>query len=144
MTLDLQHTTIGFIGTGVMGRSMAGHLLAAGYPLRVCNRSRAKAADLVQHGAVWCDTPAAVAAGCDVVITIVGFPRDVADVAAGVFDYSLLGVVQGFTDKKVGVALVARILGLDLIQGLVKADFLHVTVVLVRRPAHSGALCGTP
>ncbi len=68
---------IGFIGTGVMGRSMAGHLLAAGHPLRVHNRTRAKADPLVAAGAVWCDTPGELAAGSDVVITMVGCPRDV-------------------------------------------------------------------
>jgi 3-hydroxyisobutyrate dehydrogenase len=62
---------------------MAGHLLAAGHPLRVYNRSRDKARALVERGAVWCDTPAAAAAGCDVVITMVGYPRDVEEVWLG-------------------------------------------------------------
>lgn len=74
---------IGFIGLGIMGHSMAGHLLAAGHPLRVYNRTRASAQPLVDAGAVWCDTPADVAAGCDVVITIVGYPRDVEQVWLG-------------------------------------------------------------
>lgn len=74
---------IGFIGLGIMGRSMAGHLLAAGHPLRVYNRTRASAQPLVDAGAVWCDTPGAVAAGSDVVITIVGYPRDVEEVWLG-------------------------------------------------------------
>jgi len=77
------HATVGFIGTGVMGRSMAGHLLDAGHHLLVYNRSRDKAGDLLRRGAVWCDTPAALAAGCDVVFTIVGFPADVAEVYLG-------------------------------------------------------------
>ncbi|MFI4927254.1 MAG: NAD(P)-dependent oxidoreductase [Burkholderiales bacterium] len=74
---------IGFIGLGIMGRSMAGHLLAAGHPLRVYNRTRESAQPLLDAGAVWCDTPGAVAAGSDVVITIVGYPRDVEQVWLG-------------------------------------------------------------
>jgi 3-hydroxyisobutyrate dehydrogenase len=76
-------TTIAFIGTGVMGRSMAGHLLDAGYALRVHNRTREKAEPLVQRGAVWADTPGDAADGADVVITIVGYPADVEEVYLG-------------------------------------------------------------
>ena len=68
---------IGFIGTGVMGLSMAGHLLAAGYPLSVFNRTRERAGTLVSQGAAWCDSPGEVAASSDIIITIVGFPKDV-------------------------------------------------------------------
>ncbi len=66
-----------FIGTGVMGRSMAGHLQKAGHRLHVHNRTKAKAEDLIAAGAVWHDTPGAAAAQADFVITIVGYPRDV-------------------------------------------------------------------
>jgi 3-hydroxyisobutyrate dehydrogenase len=69
--------SIAFIGTGVMGRSMAGHLLQAGHPLHVFNRTRAKAQPLLDAGAHWHDTPGAAAAQADFVITIVGFPADV-------------------------------------------------------------------
>lgn len=68
---------IGFIGTGVMGRSMAGHLLEAGHGLTVYNRTRDKAAKLLQRGARWAGTPRQVAANAEVVFTIVGFPHDV-------------------------------------------------------------------
>jgi 3-hydroxyisobutyrate dehydrogenase len=68
---------VGFIGLGIMGSSMAGHLLQAGHPLHVYNRSRAKADALVAQGASWCDTPGDVAAASDIVITMVGFPHDV-------------------------------------------------------------------
>ncbi len=74
---------IGFIGLGIMGASMAGHLLAAGHPLSVSNRSKDKAADLLARGAIWCDTPAEVARRSDVVITIVGYPTDVEQVWRG-------------------------------------------------------------
>jgi 3-hydroxyisobutyrate dehydrogenase len=76
-------TVIGFIGTGVMGRSMAGHLLDAGYKLFVYNRTKDRADDLVGRGASWCSTPGEVAAQADVTITIVGFPKDVEEVYFG-------------------------------------------------------------
>jgi 3-hydroxyisobutyrate dehydrogenase len=74
---------IGFIGIGVMGRSMAGHLLNAGYPLHVNNRTQAKAQELLDKGAQWQDSPGKVAAVSDVIITIVGFPNDVEAVYLG-------------------------------------------------------------
>ena len=74
---------IGFIGTGVMGLSMAGHLLDAGYPLGVFNRTRERAEPLLERGAEWHEGPGALAAASDVVITIVGFPADVESVYLG-------------------------------------------------------------
>lgn len=70
-------TTIGFVGTGVMGAAMAGHLIDAGYSLRVHNRTRSKAQPLLAKGAVWCETPGETAHEADVVITMVGYPADV-------------------------------------------------------------------
>jgi len=75
--------TIGFIGLGVMGQSMAGHLLAAGNRLQVHTRTRAKAGELLDRGAIWADSPAALARACDIVFTIVGFPQDVEAVYLG-------------------------------------------------------------
>lgn len=68
---------VGFIGLGIMGSSMAGHVQAAGYELHVFNRTRAKADELVARGAVWHDRPGELAAACDAVISIVGMPDDV-------------------------------------------------------------------
>jgi len=62
---------------------MAGHLLAAGYPLHVFTRPRSKAEGLLAAGAVWCDSPEAVAAAAEIVITIVGMPTDVEEVYFG-------------------------------------------------------------
>jgi 3-hydroxyisobutyrate dehydrogenase len=76
-------TRVGFIGLGNMGRHMAGHLLAAGHPLFVFNRSRDKADELIARGAQWCATPGEVAAKVDVVITMVGYPHDVEQVYLG-------------------------------------------------------------
>jgi 3-hydroxyisobutyrate dehydrogenase len=74
---------VGFVGTGVMGRSMAGHLIGAGYRLRVSNRTREKAVPLLERGAVWCDTPAEAADGAAAVITMLGYPADVEQVCLG-------------------------------------------------------------
>jgi 3-hydroxyisobutyrate dehydrogenase len=76
-TLTPDTTTIAFIGTGVMGKSMAGHLIKAGYSLNIYNRTRSKADELIDSGANWCDTPGDAAANAQVIITIVGFPQDV-------------------------------------------------------------------
>jgi 3-hydroxyisobutyrate dehydrogenase len=74
---------IGWIGTGVMGSSMAGHLLEAGHEVSVHNRTRARADPLVERGARWADTPAAAAEGAELVGLMVGVPADVAAVALG-------------------------------------------------------------
>jgi 3-hydroxyisobutyrate dehydrogenase len=70
-------SSIAFIGTGVMGRSMAGHLQKAGHSLHVYNRTKEKAQALVDAGARWHDSAGSAAAEADFVITIVGFPADV-------------------------------------------------------------------
>jgi len=74
---------IGWIGTGVMGNHMCGHILDGGFPVRVYNRTFEKAQALVDRGAVWCDSPAAVAARSDIIFAIVGFPQDVRAVFLG-------------------------------------------------------------
>ncbi len=74
---------IGWIGTGIMGRSMCGHLLAAGHTVTVYSRTRQKADELVGRGAVWADSPRAVAAASEIVVTMVGFPADVREVYFG-------------------------------------------------------------
>jgi 3-hydroxyisobutyrate dehydrogenase len=74
---------IGWIGTGVMGSSMCGHLVAAGYQATVYNRSRSKSKPLVDRGAVEADSPKQVAESSDIIFTIVGFPSDVREVTLG-------------------------------------------------------------
>ena len=71
--------SIGWIGTGMMGGPMAGHLLDAGYELAVFNRTASRADDLVARGARRAAGPADAAAGADIVVTMVGFPTDVRD-----------------------------------------------------------------
>jgi len=74
---------IGWIGTGVMGASMAGHLQKAGHALSVFSRTKKKAEGLIEKGAQWYGSPAEVAANADIVFTIVGLPPDVREVYLG-------------------------------------------------------------
>ena len=83
MNLSPGSTRIGWIGTGVMGSSMCGHLLAAGFSATVYNRTKAKAEKLLAGGARWAEGPQAVAAAADVVFTMVGYPADVRQVVLG-------------------------------------------------------------
>jgi 3-hydroxyisobutyrate dehydrogenase len=83
MSVEPGRTAIGWIGTGVMGSSMCGHLLDAGYAVTVHTRTRSRAESLLVRGAAWAGTPAEVAAASDVVFTIVGFPADVREVVLG-------------------------------------------------------------
>ncbi|HEY2604757.1 NAD(P)-dependent oxidoreductase [Paraburkholderia sp. RL18-103-BIB-C] len=77
MNQSASKPAVGFIGLGIMGASMAARLAAAGYPLHVYNRTRAKAEPLIEAGASWHATPKALAEASDVIITIVGMPDDV-------------------------------------------------------------------
>lgn len=77
---DAATTRIGWIGTGVMGTSMCGHLIDAGYRATVYSRTRARAQSLLDRGAAWADTPAQAAAAADVTFTMVGYPADVREV----------------------------------------------------------------
>lgn len=74
---------IGFIGIGVMGESMARHLMEKGHALTVYNRTKSKAERLLAEGAAWAESAGACAKDQDAVITIVGFPKDVEEVYLG-------------------------------------------------------------
>jgi len=74
---------VGWIGTGVMGRSMAGHVQAAGHELYVYNRTKAKAEELLNKGATWCDSPTQVATKSEILFSIVGLPIDVEETYLG-------------------------------------------------------------
>ena len=76
-------TKIGWIGLGVMGSSMCGHLVDKGFAASVFTRTRGKADALMAKGATWADSPRAVAEQSDVVFAIVGFPSDVREVMLG-------------------------------------------------------------
>ena len=76
-------SNIGWIGIGVMGRSMCGHLLAAGHSVRVHTRTKASAESILAAGAKWCERPGDVAKDSEFVFTIVGYPADVRAVYLG-------------------------------------------------------------
>ena len=81
--MPLLPRSIAFIGTGIMGSRMAGHLIMNGHPLHVHNRTREKAEALLERGATWHDTPESAANAADVVITMLGLPSDVEQVYFG-------------------------------------------------------------
>jgi 3-hydroxyisobutyrate dehydrogenase len=100
---------IGFIGLGVMGRSMARHLLEADYHLSVHNRTKARADEALARGAEWLDSPGDVAAASDVVITMVGYPHDVEAIyfgAAGIIARATPGAL--LIDMTTSTPLLAR------------------------------------
>jgi 3-hydroxyisobutyrate dehydrogenase len=83
MSMTNERKTVGFIGLGIMGTSMAGHILDGGHDLIVYNRTEAKARPLLDKGAVWAANPGDLATLSDIVITIVGYPRDVEEIYLG-------------------------------------------------------------
>ena len=89
-----QNTTVGWVGTGVMGAAMLARLQEAGYPSVVYTRTKEKAQPLLDAGARWADSPRAVARQSDVTFTIVGFPNDVREVYFGE-DGLLAGAREG-------------------------------------------------
>lgn len=74
---------IGFIGTGVMGKSIVKHLLHANYDVTVYSRTKEKAEHLLSLGAKWADTPAKASVDQEVIFTMVGYPQDVEEVYFG-------------------------------------------------------------
>lgn len=89
---------IGWIGTGVMGAAMCGHVLRGGHRVVVHTRTRSKAQELLDAGARWVDDPQAVARECAVIITMVGFPEDVQEVYWGP-----RGILNGLSEGAIAV-----------------------------------------
>ncbi len=83
MNIEPGKTRIGWIGLGVMGRSMCAHVMDHGFSMTVFTRTRATAASVLEKGALWAASPKAVAEQSDVVFSIVGFPHDVREVILG-------------------------------------------------------------
>ncbi|WP_106494947.1 NAD(P)-dependent oxidoreductase [Lentibacillus sp. Marseille-P4043] len=81
--MQANETTIGFIGTGVMGKSMAENLMKAGYPLVIHTRTKEKAQTLLDNGALWKNTIVELTDAADVIITMVGYPQDVEEIYFG-------------------------------------------------------------
>lgn len=76
-------TKIGFIGTGVMGKSMVENLVKSGYPVSIYTRTKLKAEELIAEGAAWVNTIKELASTVDILITMVGYPSDVEEVYFG-------------------------------------------------------------
>ena len=74
---------IGFVGVGIMGKSMVRNLMKAGFEVSIYTRTRSKVEDVIGEGAIWCDSVAECAKGRDAVISIVGYPKDVIEVYFG-------------------------------------------------------------
>ncbi|AIK35444.1 NAD-binding of NADP-dependent 3-hydroxyisobutyrate dehydrogenase family protein (plasmid) [Bacillus pseudomycoides] len=81
--MDNKNLVVGFIGTGVMGKSMAMHTLNAGHSVLVYNRTPAKAEELIKQGAIFEETVSELASKSDVIITMVGYPQDVKEIYLG-------------------------------------------------------------
>ena len=74
---------IGFVGVGIMGKSMVRNLMKAGFEVSIYTRTKSKVEDVIGEGAIWCDSVAECAKGRDAVISIVGYPKDVIEVYFG-------------------------------------------------------------
>ena len=74
---------IGFIGVGIMGKSMVRNLMKAGYEVAIYTRTRSKVEDIIGEGAIWCGSAGECAKGRQAVISIVGYPKDVEDIYFG-------------------------------------------------------------
>ena len=76
-------TSLGFIGTGVMGSSMVSHLLSNGHRVAIYNRTKEKASPLLAKGATWASSPKEIASNCQVIFTMLGYPEDVKKIYFG-------------------------------------------------------------
>jgi len=92
----MKNKKIGWIGTGIMGKPMAMHLLNAGYTVNVNNRTKSKAQELIDEGSTWYDTPAELTKNSDIVVTIIGYPKDVEQVYFGAD-----GIFQGMKQNTI-------------------------------------------
>jgi len=119
--MSFTKNTIGFVGIGVMGKSMAGHLRAAGHEVHVYTRTRSKAEALIAEGAIWEARVAGLAEKCDRIITMVGYPTDVEEVyfgPAGLIENAkagtlLIDMTTSRPDLAVRIAQVAAAKGLE-------------------------------
>lgn len=85
---------IGFIGTGVMGKSIVKHFLTAGHEVAVYNRTKSKTDELIEKGATWQETPAKVTNASEIIFSMVGYPSDVEEIyygTDGIFSIDVAG-----------------------------------------------------
>jgi 3-hydroxyisobutyrate dehydrogenase len=128
--------TVALLGTGIMGAGMARNILAAGLPLRVWNRSPAKAAPLGDAGATVAPTPADAVRDADVIVTMLGDAGHVREVMERAADGLRPGQAWAQTTT-VGVAPLATLAALAAEQGLLLVD---APVLGTRQPAEQGTL----
>jgi len=115
---------IGWIGTGVMGASMLGHLIERGYQAFVHTRTKEKARGLIEKGAVWSSSVADLAPRADIVFTMVGYPSDVRNVylsPGGILEHAKPGSVLADMTTTLP-ALAIEIHELALSKGLLSLD----------------------
>lgn len=74
---------IGFIGVGIMGKSMVRNLMKSGFDVSIYTRTKSKAADVIEEGATWAESIKECVNGKDAIITIVGYPKDVEEIYFG-------------------------------------------------------------
>ena len=135
-----ENSAIAFIGTGVMGRSMAGHLLAAGHALHVYNRTRDKARPLLDKGAHWHDSAGEAAAQAGVVITMLGFPADVEQSylgAGGIVEKAPAGAL--LIDMTTSSPLLARRIAAAAMERGLEALDAPVSVMVMGKVVASGS-----
>lgn len=92
----IKKSHIGFVGTGVMGKSIVKHLMNGGHEVTIYTRTKEKAEDLLELGAKWAETPGEVSSQVDIIFTMVGYPSDVVEVynsANGIFENGKEGLV---------------------------------------------------
>jgi 3-hydroxyisobutyrate dehydrogenase len=87
------HTQLGWIGTGVMGRSMSGHLHRSGYPVSLYSRTKDKAQPLLDAGLTWSHSIQELAATCEVVFVMVGLPSEAKEVFDAIFEVIKPGTI---------------------------------------------------
>ncbi len=107
--MKVENCNVGFIGLGVMGKSMAERLRAAGAKMHVYTRTKSAALAILSKGATWYDTPADLAANCSIIFTIVGYPKDVEEVyfgEKGLFKTAKTGTV--FADMTTSSPVLAK------------------------------------
>ncbi|HOB20333.1 MAG TPA: NAD(P)-dependent oxidoreductase [Candidatus Atribacteria bacterium] len=74
---------IGFIGVGIMGKPMVRNLMKHGFEMQIYTRTKSKALDIISEGASWRDSVAECVRDADIVMTMVGYPKDVEEVYFG-------------------------------------------------------------
>lgn len=123
---------IGWIGTGLMGNPMVKHLLKAGYQVNVYNRTKEKAVDLIEMGCTWFNSPAHLTANSDIVITIIGFPKDVEECYFG---------EQGiFKEVRPGTMLIDMTTTKPSLAVRISAEAARVGVEFIDAPVSGGQL----